>query len=99
MTASVPGREVELEMGLTPAEFRRLLPAALEGRPWQEAEGRLLVQDPGWNLSIEVEARPPRRIALLQVPVTRVRMRFAGAGTGVDRFLQRFYLHYQRGGG
>jgi hypothetical protein len=55
---------------------------------------------PGGEVALEVEPRPPRRIALIELPVLHVRFRFLGLGPEArEAFLARFDAWTRRGGG
>jgi hypothetical protein len=93
-------REFVLEMGADPEEFRRLLPAALGGIEFAGDGDRITARDGHRSVDIEVAPQPPRRLAAMSLPVIRVRLRLDGfADAEADRFLARFRLAYQRGGG
>jgi hypothetical protein len=92
--------EFEREMGCTVAELGQWLPGAAGPHPVQgHADGADIALD-GGRLRLRWEALPPRRIALLSLP----RLRLCFAFEGVDeaarlRFMHRFDLYTQRGGG
>ena len=94
--------ELNREMGISHSEFHRLLPAAVPGfqisgdgvevRAERTAGGQLL------EISLGVERQ--RRLGMLALPVTDVRLRFSGfEAQELQRFIKRFDLAYQRGGG
>ena len=87
-------------MGLTPAEFLRGLPGlAGEGR-WRRQGGRVRLQLLQGEVVIELQPMPARRIAALEIPVTRVVLDLSGLPPAArGGFLERFDLHYRRGGG
>jgi len=90
----------EREMGCTPAELRGWLPAASGDAPlrWRD-DGADLALGQGW-LRLDWQPLPPRRIALLVLPRLRLRLAFEGVGSDERRrWLRRFDLHTQRGGG
>ncbi len=87
-------------MGLTPADFLRALPMALEGLPYRVARDSVSIQHPEGGIEIGLVPAPDRRIASLALPVTRVTFRFRGLTPGARAgFLKRLDLHLQRGGG
>lgn len=91
---------LDREMGLTPAEFLRTLPAAL-GHDRYVVEGDdVFIEDPAGPIRIRLQPADPRRIAMLEVPVTRVEMEF-GTMEEVHRvgFLARLETYFRRGGG
>lgn len=88
------------EMGLSHAEFWRTLPRALEGRPYQRDGNTIAIRDCQRQLTIHLGPEGKRRIALLQLPVTRVTFAFSGyTAADMDAFMQRFSRYFQRGGG
>lgn len=90
----------EREHGCTVAEWTGWLPAATQGHPLQLSDGAAEVGIGAGMLRLRWQALPPRRIALLNLPRLNVSYDF----TDVDaddraRFMKRFDLHIQRGGG
>ena len=86
-------------MGITRAEFLRLLPAAVGHAPFR-FEGDEIEGDgpPAWR--IKLREMPQRRIALLALPVLDVELVIdAPSGTEANAFVQRFLLGFQRAGG
>jgi hypothetical protein len=86
-------------MGITRAEFLRLLPAAVDEAPFR-ADGDSFAGRTGrvaWT--IHVEARDSRRIALLTMPVTAVDVILDATADEADAFMERFLRAYQRAGG
>jgi len=89
------------EMALTAEDFVRLLPGAAGDLPWrQEGGGRFRIGGEDGGVDIALEPLPPRRIALITLPVMRVTLSFRGwAADEVRGFVQRFDRAFQRGGG
>ena len=88
-------------MGLSHGEFFRTLPSAMGDTPYR-VEGGAVVADTGRGRSLRIELGPEgrRRIALLSVPVTEVRLSFEGyAPAEMEAFMTYFLSRYQRGGG
>jgi len=86
-------------MGITRAEFLRLLPAAVGHAPFR-FEGDEIRGDgvPSWR--IRLREMPQRRIALLALPVLDVELLVeAPSGTETKAFVDRFLLGFQRAGG
>lgn len=87
-------------MGLEPGEFLRTLPAA--AAPWGvlvEA-GLVRIPHPSGEIRIAFEAAPPRQLGALSLPVLRVEFDLSELGEiERRRFLRRFDLCFQRGGG
>lgn len=87
-------------MGLTHAEFLRTLPAALGERPYRIENAVVSIDDQGRTVTIRLAPESVRRIALLQVPVTRVEFRFdSHTPEQIEAFMTHFARYYQRGGG
>lgn len=91
---------IEHEMGLTHAEFFRSLPAALAGQAYQVTTATVRVGSGDRHLLIQLSPESERRIALLRLPVTRVRFEFYDySAAEVADFMRHFERRYQRGGG
>lgn len=99
MSPVVPER-FERDMACSEADWLRLLPPALAPHAWQrEGSSVRLVMGEG-QLVIGWTPLPPRRIALLQLPMLRVRFVFAGVPAEARHaFMRHFDLHTHRGGG
>jgi len=99
----VPGGAcvLEREMGCTRREFLRWLPGAADhARAVVEPDGLTLAVAGGGRLRIDLQERPPRRIARLSLPVLAVRFAFDGvAPADREAFLARFDAYTRRGGG
>ncbi len=88
------------EMGCTREEFLRWLPGAARHAPMQLGADKALVQAGGASVEISFSPAPPRRIALVAMPVLKVSFRFSGADAEAYReFLAYFDLYTKRGGG
>ena len=86
-------------MGITRAEFLRLLPAAVGHAPFR-VDGDEIHGDgaPSWR--IRLHERPPRRIGLVALPVLEVELALdAPSGAQARAFVDRFLLGFQRAGG
>ncbi|KAF0163494.1 MAG: hypothetical protein FD157_3141 [Rhodocyclaceae bacterium] len=80
----------------TRQEFVRLLPQASGEAELREIDGRFCGK--GW--SVRLTPIPPLAIGMVRLERHRVRIEFDGlTAEEQDRFMQRFTLHYQRGGG
>ncbi len=91
---------VDKEMAITHADFLRILPRALDGREHTVDGNRIVVEDGRRRLEITLAETTERRIALLTLPVTRVRLDYRGyteaeAAAAVALFDRAF----RRGGG
>lgn len=88
------------ELGLTHREFFRSLPAALEGRPYTVCGDCVELLEGRRRLSIRLRPQGQRVLGALRLPVTVVEFCFLGYSRGeVQSFMDRFNMHYQRGGG
>ena len=91
--------KLHYEMGITRADFLRLLPAAVGHAPLR-IEGDEIRGDgaPSWR--IKLREMPKRRIALVALPVLDVELVIdAPSGTEAKAFVDRFLLGFQRAGG
>jgi len=87
-------------MGLTHADFFRLLPAAMGEHPFS-IEG-MTVRGTLHNGTVEITlgAQQERCIALLRIPYAQVSFHFRGVTQAEQvKFKEYFDLRFQRGGG
>lgn len=98
--AATPSRVVK-EMGITHADFFRILPRVFPEQPYTVRGTRVVAQEGPRRLTIELSAEGERRVGpLITMPVTHVTLTFAGYGEAERaRFLAHFELQYFRGGG
>ena len=91
---------IEKEMGITHAEFFRVMARALDGREHDLKPDGVVINDGPQRLEIVISEESRRRIALFSLPVTRVTLSFSGYKTNeIDETLIWFDRHFQRGGG
>ncbi len=91
---------VDKEMGLTHAEFFRVIRRALAGRAYVIEDNRVRIEEGPRRLDITLSGEEERRIALVAIPVTRVRLSFTGYRPAeTAETLARFDRWFQRGGG
>ena len=88
------------EMGLTHADFWRLLPRAMGDHPYTIDNNVVRATVDAGQLEITLGQQEVRSIALLRLPYSVVSFAF----TGVEEIRQlafkaHFDLHFQRGGG
>ena len=91
--------KLHYEMGITRADFFRLLPASVGHAPFR-IEGDEIHGDgaPSWR--IRLRDMPQRRIALVALPVLDVELVIdAPSGAEAQAFVDRFLLGFQRAGG
>lgn len=87
-------------MGTSEAEWLAALPRALGEHPFVLSPGQAEVQIGDGHLCLQWHALPPRVIALLRMPRLAVCFAFVGVQEGArQRFMKRFDLTLQRGGG
>ena len=88
------------DMGCTRAEFISWLPGATRQAPFQIDGDVVTVMTHGGHVQIYLEEKPPRRIALIALPVLGVTFSFRGLDEPArDDFLAHFDLYTRRGGG
>ncbi len=91
---------VEREMGCSRADLLRWLPDATARAPVRVEGDELVLAVGAGQVRLRAEERPPRRIALVTLPVLAVRLRFEGLDAAArEVFLARFDLYTRRGGG
>jgi hypothetical protein len=84
------------EATITRADFIRILPAATGAGDLREVDGRFLGD--GWSIRLTPIAA--LSIGIVQMERHRVEIEFDGlTSEEQDRFMKRFTLYYQRGGG
>lgn len=101
MAAPASPNVVEKEMALTHAEFFRLLPRAV-GTDAHEVLGDRVRVDAADGRRVEIVLGPEgtRRIALLEIPSTRLQIMLEGFTPEESAaWLARFDRTYQKGGG
>ncbi len=88
------------EHGLDPWDWDRLLPEAVAGHALQRADQAATVVIGDGQLSLRWRMLPPLQIALMRMPRLQVDYQFSGVPDEPRvRFMRRFDLHMQRGGG
>ncbi len=90
----------ERDMACGEAEWARLLAQALREARWSPSAASAQVRVGTGRLRLTWQPLPPRQIALLCLPMLRVRFVFDGV-SAADRagFMRHFDLHAHRGGG
>ena len=90
----------ERDMGTTETEWLTALPRALGDHAFVLGAGQARVQIGDGHLLLQWHALPPRVIALLRMPRLAVQFVFEGVAQDArQRFMKRFDLTMQRGGG
>jgi hypothetical protein len=91
---------VEKEMSISHSDIFRILPKALDGENYRVDGNRVIACNGDRRLEITLSEETQRRIALLTLPVTHVRLDFIGYGADeAAAALARFDRGFQRGGG
>jgi len=87
-------------MAYTHAEFKRLLPHAMEDYDYSETDDLIEADTGEQSIRIQLGPEYERRIASLSMPVCDVTIELEGFGEDQARtFLNKFDRTYQRGGG
>ncbi|TSE29147.1 hypothetical protein Tther_01667 [Tepidimonas thermarum] len=90
----------ERDVGCTVAEWLGWLPAAIGAHPWYREGEQVRVSIGAGALTLRWQALPPRTIALMRLPRLAVTFRFEDVPDDErQRFMRRFDLYMQRGGG
>jgi hypothetical protein len=91
---------LDREMGCTREEFMRWLPGATRHAPARIEGDELSLSVGGGRVEISLSVRPPRRIAVLSLPVLAARFHFVGLDAPArEAFLAYFDAYTRRGGG
>ena len=91
---------IDREMGCTREDLLRWLPGATGHAPARVEGDAIVLSIGGGEVRITARVRPPRRIALVSLPVLAVSFRFDGLDAAARAaFLARFDLYTRRGGG
>ena len=99
MQSSYPA-SFERDMGCTESEWSGWLPAALGDVSWQRDGQVVHALLPDGRLRLEWRVEAPRAIALVRIPRLWVRFEFTDTTPESRyRFMRRFDLYMQRGGG
>jgi len=100
LTADTDEFLLQREMACTREDLLRWLPGATRHAPMRVFADKALVRAGDATIEISFTQAPPRRIALVSMPVLNVAFRFSGAGADEYReFMAYFDLYTKRGGG
>ncbi len=87
-------------MGITHRDFLRLVARFFAGADYSVDSGHIVQEADGRRLEISLSPEATRRIALIEMPVTQVRLAFIGyPEEEAAAALARFDRTFQRGGG
>ncbi|MDH3688454.1 MAG: hypothetical protein OEU36_03090 [Gammaproteobacteria bacterium] len=88
------------EMGISHAEFFRSLSSALIGEEFTVSDRGARVSYAGGIIELTLSEERIRKLGSLGLPRTMVEFKFSGLSQQqADRFMDRFELHFRRGGG
>jgi hypothetical protein len=91
---------IQREMGCTREEFVRWLPGATRHAPLRLDADQAVIQLGKETVTISFRQAPPRKIALVSIPVLMVSFHFLHVDTNARRrFMAYFDLYTKRGGG
>lgn len=97
---SIPDIAYVDDMGLTHADFFRLLPSAMGEHPYTIEGMSVDGQVHQGTVRITLGAQQERRIALMRIPHAQVSFHFKGVTKAEqEAFKEYFDLRFQRGGG
>jgi len=88
------------DMTITHADFRRLLPAAVNHVPFTEKDSAFAYGDGarGWRISLS--PLPQLQIGLIRLERHQVDFKFTGYSVDeIEKFMTRFEVYFRRGGG
>jgi hypothetical protein len=87
---------LQREMSCTREEFVRWLPGATRHAPMRLNADKAVVHAGEATVEISFTQAPPRRIALVSMPVLKVSFRFSGAGASAYREFITYFDLYKR---
>ena len=91
---------LRFDMTTTRADFRRLLPAAVDHVAYVEEDGAFVHRDGARSWRIGLAPLPQLQIGLIRLERQRVEFEFAGfSAAEIDDFMARFERYFRRGGG
>mgnify|MGYP001567635781 FL=1 len=89
-----------VEMTITRADFRRLLPAAVNHVSYKEDDTGFAHREGGRGWRIGFAAMPQLRLGLIRLERHRVDFEFTGySALEIEEFMARFERYFRRGGG
>ena len=88
------------ELGVSEQEFFRMLPPAIENRPFVRDGRTVRLEVDGHTVTFELGPEQTRRLGMLELPYMEVTFGFGGLPPEARaRFMERFQLYFRRGGG
>ena len=96
----IPADRFSREMGITQKAFLLTLPSAIRSLPYRVHGREIAISHPQGSVRILLHETGARKIASIELPVTRVEFEFRGLdGQARADFMARFDLCFHRGGG
>ena len=87
-------------MTITHKDFLRLLPRALGGTPYSVQDRQITVETMDGQVQISLGPEQTRKLASLSLPRMLVTIDLSSHDPGqAEKFIRRFDLAYQKGGG
>jgi len=97
---NIPDIQYADNMGLTHADFFRLLPAAMGEHPFRVDGMKVFGEIHNGTVEITLGAQQERRIALMRIPNAQVSFHFRGVTQAEQEVFKAYFdLRFQRGGG
>ncbi len=91
---------LRFDMSITRADFRRLLPAAVNHVSYEEDATGFAYREGGRGWRIGFAAMPQLRLGLIRLERHRVDFEFTGySALEIEDFMARFERYFRRGGG
>jgi len=91
---------VDKEMGITHADFFRTIPRALNSTRYRQSATGVTLEADGRRLEVTIGPEGERRIALMVIPKTQVRLVFSGYDKDeIEAAIKRFDMMFKKGGG
>lgn len=91
---------LRFDMTTTRAEFRRLLPAAVNHVPFVEEAKAFAHHEGSRGWRIGIESLPHLRLGLIRLERQRLNFDFTGySAREIEDFMARFEMYFRRGGG
>jgi len=91
---------LRFEMSIARADFRRLLPAAVNHVAFAEEDGVYTYSEGGRGWRIRMQSLPPLRLGLIRLERYQIDFGFtAYSAKEIEDFMARFEMYFRRGGG
>lgn len=98
--ASAPSIAFSRRMGLSHAEFFRILPPVVEALPHRIEDKVVHIQNGARHLTLTLGPELQRRLGAMRLPGFELRFEFRGyQRSEVEAFMERFDTVFHRGGG